>query len=198
MTEATALPTEPPAAPPDSTPEAARPWPVVLLSALGAWLAAIPLLGVVALLLGDVISRSAGAYFCGALLLIGAVTVLRSRALPIFAEQLAFPALVVGAGTVSFGLYRDLPKQPASAVLCLLLTGMAWAIARGWLRALLGAGAAVLAAAALLPARIWTLPRWCRCGSRYTAACWPGRPQRGQNRARGMLPISCGPLPPAG
>ncbi|HPM66895.1 MAG TPA: hypothetical protein PLX45_11620, partial [Piscinibacter sp.] len=37
-----------------------RPWPVVLLTALGAWLATLPLLGMVGMLLGDLISRSAG------------------------------------------------------------------------------------------------------------------------------------------
>ncbi|TXC65971.1 DUF4401 domain-containing protein [Piscinibacter aquaticus] len=79
-------------APPDAT----RPWPVVLLTALGAWLAAIPLLGVVGLLLGDLISRSIGPYFVGVLTIAGATVVLRSRDVPLFVEQLALPALLVG------------------------------------------------------------------------------------------------------
>ena len=66
-----------------------RPWPVVLLTALGAWLAAIPLLGVVGLLLGDLLRSGAGPYAVGALVLAGAVTVLRSRGVPLFVEQQA-------------------------------------------------------------------------------------------------------------
>ncbi|HNK19280.1 MAG TPA: DUF4401 domain-containing protein, partial [Piscinibacter sp.] len=64
-----------------------RPWPVVLLTALGAWLAALPMLGVVGMLLGDLISRSVGPYLVGTLLLAGAIVVLRSRDLPLFLEQ---------------------------------------------------------------------------------------------------------------
>lgn len=129
----------------------ARPWPVVLLTGLGAWLAAIPLLGVVGLLLGDLIARSFGPYFVGALLLGAAVTVLRSRGLAIFVEQLAVPALLVGGGSLAFGLFRDLPLQAAAAVLAFVALGLAWAIDRPWLRVLLGAAAAGLAIVAVLP-----------------------------------------------
>jgi uncharacterized membrane-anchored protein len=129
-----------------------RPWPVVLLTALGAWLAAVPLLAVVALLLGDIISRGIGPYFVGVLVLAGAVVVLRARSVPVFVEQLAIPALLVGAGALSFGLFRDLPDQLAALVLIGVAVGMALAIARAWLRALLGASAAVLLVVLLVPA----------------------------------------------
>ena len=66
-----------------------RPWPVVLLTALGAWLAAVPLLGVVGMLLGDLIHRGAGPYVIGVLVLAAALVVLRSRSVPLFVEQLA-------------------------------------------------------------------------------------------------------------
>jgi uncharacterized membrane-anchored protein len=128
-----------------------RPWPVVLLTALGAWLAAVPLLGVVGLLLGDIISRGIGPYFVGVLVLAGAAVVLRARTVPVFVEQLATPALLVGAGALSFGLFRDLPDQLAALVLIGVAAGMAWAIARAWLRALLGASAAVLLLVLLVP-----------------------------------------------
>jgi len=129
----------------------ARPWPVTLLTALGAWLAAIPLIAVVGLLLGDLISRSVGPYFTGLLVLAGAVTVLRSRDLPVFVEQLAVPALLVGGGALAFGLYRDLSSQAAAMVLMALALGLAIAIPRPWLRVLLGAAAAGLLVQALLP-----------------------------------------------
>jgi uncharacterized membrane-anchored protein len=133
-----------------------RPWPVVLLTGLGAWLAAVPLLGVVSMLLGDMITRSAGAYVVGLLVLAGALVVLRARDVPLFVEQLAVPALLVGGGTLAFGLYRDLPMQAASAVLGLLALAFARAVPPPWLRVLLGAAAAVLATFACLPER-WRL-----------------------------------------
>ena len=128
-----------------------RPWPVTLLTALGAWLAALPLIGVVGLLLGDLISRSVGPYFTGVLVLAAAVTVLRSRELPVFVEQLAVPALLVGGGALAFGLSRDLSSHAAAAVLAALALGLAGAIPRPWLRVLLGAAAAGLVVQVLLP-----------------------------------------------
>jgi uncharacterized membrane-anchored protein len=132
----------------------ARPWPVVLLTGLGAWLAALPLLGMVGLLLGDLLQRSAGPYIVAALVLAGAVVVLRSRDLPLFVEQLAVPALLVGGGSLGFGVFRDLPDEAASAVLAGVALCFAAVIARGWLRVLLGALAAVLAALAV-PLDAW-------------------------------------------
>ncbi len=130
-----------------------RPWPVVLLTGLGAWLAALPLLGVVGLLFGDLLSRRVGPYIVGVGLLTAAIVVLRSRALPLFVEQLAIPALLVGGGALGFGLFRDLQAQAGSALLALVTLALAVAIPRPWLRALLGAGAALLMTLAWLPAR---------------------------------------------
>jgi hypothetical protein len=65
-----------------------RPWPAVLLMALGAWLAALPLLGVVGLLFGDLLRGDAGPYAVGVLLLAGALVVLRTDGVPLFVEQL--------------------------------------------------------------------------------------------------------------
>jgi len=140
-----------------------RPWPVVLLTALGAWLAAVPLLGVIGLLLGDLAARGAGTYAVGALLLTGAVIVLRRPEVPVFLEQLAMPALLSGAGALAFALARDLPNQAAAAVLALLALAIAGLINRPWLRVLLGAAAASCAALALWPGRLWhapSLPAW--------------------------------------
>ncbi|MEO8154749.1 MAG: GDYXXLXY domain-containing protein [Rhizobacter sp.] len=131
----------------------ARPWPVVLLTALGAWLAAIPLLIVVGIVLGDVIRRSAGPYVVGLLVLAGAVVVLRSRSLPLFIEQLAVPALLVGGGSLGFGVFRDLPERAGALLLALIALGLAFAVARAWLRVLLGALMAGLVGFALLGPR---------------------------------------------
>ncbi len=133
--------------------QAPRPWPVVLLTALGAWLAAIPLLIVVGLLLGDWISRGAGPYAIGLLVLAGSVVVLRSRSVPLFVEQLAVPALLVGGGSLAFGVFRDLPERAGAWLLALVALGLALAIARDWLRVLLGALMAGLVGFALLGPR---------------------------------------------
>lgn len=124
-----------------------RPWPVVLLTALGAWLAAVPLLGVVGMLLGGVF----GAYLSGVLLLVASVVILRARELPVFVEQLALPALVVGTGALGIGLFRDLPERGAAALLCVIALGLCVLIQRPWLRVLLGAAAAALFMALVVP-----------------------------------------------
>lgn len=130
-----------------------RPWPVVLLTALGAWLAAIPMLGVVGLLFGDLISRSVGPYLIGTLLLAVAIVLLRSRELPLFVEQLAVPALLTGGGALGFGLFRDAGTSGGALLLGLVTLGVAAALHAAWLRVLLGAAAALLLAIALTPRR---------------------------------------------
>jgi len=136
-----------------------RPWPVVLLTALGAWLAAIPFIAVVGMLLGDLVSRGAGPYVLGPLVLAAAVVVLRSRSVPLFVEQLAVPALLVGGGTLGFGLFRDLPVQAGAAALAVIALALAVALPRPWLRVLLGAAAATLVATACVPGRWATVER---------------------------------------
>lgn len=127
-----------------------RPWPVVLLTALGAWLAAIPLLGVIGVLLGDLMRLVIGPYIVGVLVLAGAVMILCTRTIPLFVEQLALPGLLVGGGSLAFGLFRDLPSQAAAGVLAMLAIGIAWTVSRAWLRVLLGAAAATLMMIAFL------------------------------------------------
>lgn len=140
-----------------------RPWPVVLLTALGAWLAALPLFSVIGMLLGDLAARGLGTHVVGLLLLAGSVIVLRRPEVPIFVEQLAVPALLAGAGTLAYGLSRDLPSQAAFALLALLALAIAALIARPWLRVLAGTSAAACAGLALWPGRLWhapSLPAW--------------------------------------
>lgn len=137
-----------------------RPWPVVLLIAVGAWFAAIPLLGVVAVLLGDWVTRDLGPYLIGALVLALAVVVLRSRDLPLFIEQLAVPALLVGLGSLGFGLFRDLSVQGGAAWLTVVALGLATVLTHAWLRVLLGAAAACLFVLGLLPGDLFGRQGW--------------------------------------
>lgn len=119
-----------------------RPWPVVLLIGLGAWLAAIPLLGFLALT--GVIDGGIGALVVGAVLVAGAVTVLRSRGVALFVEQLAIPALFAGAGLIAFGVLDDGHETVAAAVMAALALGVAASVPQAWLRGLLGSAGAVL------------------------------------------------------
>lgn len=138
----------------------ARPWPVVLLTALGAWLAAIPLLGVVSILLGDLLTQGIGPYLVGVLVLAAAVVMLRGRGVPLFVEQLAVPALLVGLGSLGFGLFDDLSVRGGAAWLAIIALGLAAAIPRPWLRVLLGAAAAGLSIVALVSWRAWDHGAW--------------------------------------
>lgn len=128
-----------------------RPWPVVLLTALGAWLAAVPLLIVVGAMMGEVALRGAGTYVIGALALGGAVLMLRSRTLPLFVEQLAVPALIVGGSLLGYALFRDLPPRWAALAASMVVAAVVAAVPKPWLRVLLGAAAAALVGLAVAP-----------------------------------------------
>ena len=132
-----------------------RPWPVVLLTALGAWFAAVPLLIAVGMLLGDIVRAGVGPYVVGLLVLGAAVVVMRSKGLPLFVEQLAVPALLVGGGTLAMGLYRDFHSAGGAAIMLVVVLGLALALPQHWLRVLLGALAAGLLGQALLPNSGW-------------------------------------------
>lgn len=133
-----------------------RPWPVVLLTALGAWFAAVPLLTVVGMLLGPLLDNSAGPYVVGVLLLIGSAVVLRSASVPLFVEQLAVPGLLVGGGSLAFGLFRDLPHALAALLLAGVALGVALHLRQAWLRVLLGVAMAMLVGFALMRPSVWT------------------------------------------
>lgn len=142
----------PPAALQDRRPAANdRHWAVVLLTALGAWLALLPLLILFAFALSDWIERGAGTYVIGAMMLAAAVAVLRAEELPVFLEQLALPAMLTGAGLLGFGLARDLSGQAAGAIGLAIALACTAAIARPWLRVLLGAACALLFCTMLWP-----------------------------------------------
>jgi uncharacterized membrane-anchored protein len=132
-----------------------RPWPVVLLTALGAWFAAVPLLIAVGMLLGDVVLSGVGPYVVGGLVLATATVVMRAKDVPLFVEQLAVPALLVGGGTLAMGLYRDFHRAGGSAVLLVVVLGLSLLLSKAWLRVLLGAVAAGLLASTLLPNWLW-------------------------------------------
>jgi uncharacterized membrane-anchored protein/uncharacterized membrane protein (UPF0136 family) len=145
-----------------------RPWPVLLLTAVGAWFVALPMLAFIGGLLGGLLENSIALLFIGAALITVAVLLLRDRGLPLFVEQLAVPVLLVGLLCIGWRLHQSLDDQAANALLGLLCLGLTVPLPRAWLRVLLGAAAA---GSLLLLSRPWqggwallSLPFWCLSG----------------------------------
>ena len=126
-----------------------RPWPVILLTGLGAWLAAIPFIGIVFVTMGDWLQGGFGLYFVGLSLLVGAILVLRKLNVALFLEQLAIPALLVGGVMLGLGLRGDFHSQLSAGLLALATLAVAMAVPHQWLRILLGAACCALTMFAL-------------------------------------------------
>lgn len=145
-----------------------RPWPVVLLTAFGAWLAALPFIGLAGLMLADAMKHGIGAYIAGAGVLAAAIAMLRRPDVPLFVEQLVVPLLIVGSALLAWGLFRDLPPAAACIVLAVVSVVIAGAVAQTWLRVVLGAAAATLLALAWMP---WH-DRWWGAGAGVFWFAW--------------------------
>ncbi len=129
-------------------PDASRPWPVVLLTAFGAWLAGLPLLGFIALAAGDFLTRNPGSFIVlGAVFVAASLVVLRAKDLPLFLEQFAVPGLWAGTAAMAWGFSQYMAPLVWAGLLALLLLAIAVLLpgaSRAWLRLLLGAACAVL------------------------------------------------------
>lgn len=122
---------------------AGHPWPLVLLSFLGAQLAALPFIGFALSIFGEALQRGGGAYLLGVPVLLGACAALRGKQLPLFAENLALVALMVGIGLICFATVRDLEGYAYPLCALLALAVAAW-VPVNWVRGVLGALAAAL------------------------------------------------------
>lgn len=129
--------------------ESERPWPVILLTALGAWLAAIPLMASLFLLVGEDLFRGPAPYIIGGVMLAGSAALLRIKTLPLFVEQLAVPGLLTGGLALGIALFRDLPGKSGAAVMAAVALAVAFLVPRAWLRAVLGAAAAAFTVLAM-------------------------------------------------
>ncbi|MCG2586882.1 GDYXXLXY domain-containing protein [Massilia sp. TS11] len=131
-----------------------RPLPVVALSALGAWLVALPMIGLLSALLASLGSRT-GMLVLGIILLGVALALLRGTRLSIFLEQLGFAILVAGMAALTGGLNALLDVPATALLLACLCLSLAAVLEQAWLRALLGAAAAAFALAIADEARLW-------------------------------------------
>lgn len=132
-----------------------RPWPVVLLSALGAWLAAIPFFAVAVLLLEPMLRERDGALVMGLLMLGGAIALLRAHHRSLFIENLGVPVLLAGLALFGWGLSEPMSGRHLCGVLGLLSVALAFTVPQSWVRALLGAIAPQFLLMALSPEAWW-------------------------------------------
>lgn len=115
-----------------------RPWPVVALSGLGAFLATIPFLVAIALIFGSILHRGPSIYVVGLLIGVTGFVMMR-QARTLFVEQIATIAFAVGYALFAFAHFRDLPVTPAALMLGVSALGLALACGKPWAAALLGA-----------------------------------------------------------
>jgi hypothetical protein len=133
-----------------------RPWPVVLLTAFGAWVVGLPLLGLIAVLFGDMLRESSGLVVVGGIVMLGALALLRNKDMPLFIEQLSVPMLWAGTAAMGVGFLEFLSVRLIVALLALVVAAQAMLLpgaSRAWLRLLLGAACMTLALFALSPWR---------------------------------------------
>ena len=130
-----------------------RPWPVIVMTAIAAWFAAIPLGALVVLLFLTGANVYGTALVLGVLFLGVAVVMLRLPTLHLFLEQLAIPGLIVGTGLFVFGLANtEFAKDKVAVAMAIaspLMFGLAFLLPQAWLRMLLGAGGSTLAVLAM-------------------------------------------------
>lgn len=128
--------------------EGSRPWPVVLLTAFGAWLAGLPLLAMIGLTFGDWLVRGEGGLIVlGLLFASGAVVMLRANLASYFFEQLAVPMMWAGVAAMAWGMSRFLPPVAWASFLALSFLTAALLLSHSslaWLRTLLGASSVAM------------------------------------------------------
>ncbi|MES2319648.1 MAG: GDYXXLXY domain-containing protein [Pseudomonadota bacterium] len=169
-----------------------RPWPVILLTALGAWLAALPLLYSISAAFHGALLRGAAPYLLGTLMLVATTILLRRDQLPLFLEQFSLPALLVGGGMLAYGLDHDLGSRTAQLAMAIVALAIACLVRRSWLRVLLG-GAACVCVVLSLQARNytdesfrWWLASYLALGA-WVALQWLGRDRLANARRALML-----------
>lgn len=116
------------------------PWPVTLITAIGAWLATIPLVAALHLISNGALVKGAGPYLVGLPLLFIGLFWLRKENQSLFKEQFILAALVlVGLTHIGFGLWSAFPKPITFLIMALLTMGIGWVAPRRWLQSIFGA-----------------------------------------------------------
>lgn len=138
-----------------------RHWSVVAFTALAAWLSAVPLLAVIVLVFFK--NSNTHGLVVGIPAVLASVFILRNKAMPLFAEQLAIPCLVAGAFAIAFEVYDDARSTVTSlTALTLIACAVAASMRKPWLQTLMGTAIGLLAGATLLAAAQGAM-RWSPC-----------------------------------
>lgn len=127
-----------------------RPWALVALSMVGVWLAALPLICLIGMLLPHGWSNPFEFAVLGTIAIVASLYGLHERAESMVAEQLCFIALLVGWGLIAFAMEETLGDRHVAAPLALLTFALAFFHSRHWLHVVLGAVTFALSQYALL------------------------------------------------
>ena len=127
---------------------APRAWPVVILSGIGALLAAIPFIVAVAIAFATALHKGPTAYVIGIALAIAGLAFLK-KAESLFVEQLASVSFAVGTLLLVYALFRDLPPAWAALLIGVAALAIALGLGKPWAGGLLGAIAAAGFAASI-------------------------------------------------
>lgn len=152
-----------------------RPWPVLLLTVFGAWLAVLPLGILTGLVFAEFLRGSHyPLYVIGMLALAIAGIALRSERTPPFVEQMAVPVLIVGLGCVSIALTADASFRIANGVIVPLLLALAGAIPRPWIRILFGMQMALSLLIFVVPGNSAAVQPWGQSVLNLMLLAWAG------------------------
>lgn len=122
-----------------------RPWAVVVMTAVAAWFAAIPLGVFIAFLLLSGSRPGDGAFVAVGVLVLGAALgMLYMAGKSLFVEQLGVAGLIIGTALIGAGSVDSSNIQPGLMAMTLLTALLAAAAPQSWLRALLAASAVSL------------------------------------------------------
>ena len=125
-------------------------WPIILMTGIGALLAAIPLAAFLFLTFGSLLRSGASTMMVGAAFLAIAIATVRTTPQTSFLHQLGAIALALGFGLLTFGLHLETKSinTATNGVLALVALGLSLAVGRSWTAGLLGALAAGFGASA--------------------------------------------------
>lgn len=122
----------------------ARPWPVVALSAVAAWITVAPLMAAFLALFGSSWWKGPSDWFVGLAMTALGLVLLRGKGRAVFLEQMGLPLLLTGLVSLGHALDRHMGPRELESVLLVLAVVLMLVLPVTWLRQLLGAAAAIL------------------------------------------------------
>lgn len=110
-------------------------WPIILMTSIGAWLATIPLVGVIYLMSDGQLTKAPGGYVLGILMLAAGLYLLKNDNLSVFLEQFILAALVlVGLVHMGFGIRDEFSEAATCLLMAPVTLAVGWLMPRRWLQ----------------------------------------------------------------